>query len=247
MFAIIIAPVSDSIATAFTQGVSAARRHRDRARSCGEREITVTRFQDVWQSLAWAEDEAGLLQSEIDAFYGQRPYSVKAEHYPGNTGGEITLEFLTRPDLLRWTRHVGDTIDYLRAALNYAAYQIALTDCPSKAGSVEFPIFNDPATFQAKNRVKDFDAARLGLIESVQPYPGRAQELWWLYELARFHRHRLIRPVIDVAGEFMDSYTLISGSLDDITTERVPFTPAQPGTILIGRWHNASLPSRRST
>jgi hypothetical protein len=165
---------------------------------------------------------------------------VKAEHYPGNTGGEITLEFLTRPDLLRWTRHVGGTIDYLRAALNYAAYQIALTDCPNKADSVEFPIFNDPATFQAKNRVKDFDAARLGLIESVQPYPGRAQELWWLHELARFHRHRLIRPVIDVAGEFIDSYTLISGSLDDIATERVPFTPAQPGTFLIGRWHNAS-------
>jgi hypothetical protein len=38
----------------------------------------------------------------------------------------------------------------------------------------------------------------------------------------------------------MESYTLISGSLDDITTERVPFTPAQPGTFLIGRWHNAS-------
>jgi hypothetical protein len=165
---------------------------------------------------------------------------VKVEHYPGNTGGEITLELRTRPELPRWTRRVGDTIDYLRAALNYAAYQIALIDCPGKAGSVEFPIFNGPATFQAKNRVKDFAPVRLGLIESAQPYPGRAQELWWLHELARFHRHRLIRPVIDVAREFMDSYTLISGSLDDITTERIPFTPAQPDMFLIGRWHNAS-------
>ncbi|MGH3222039.1 MAG: hypothetical protein ACRDPY_25630 [Streptosporangiaceae bacterium] len=171
-----------------------------------EREISVTRFQDVWQSLAWAEEEAGLLKSEIDAFYGQRPYSVEAAHYPDNTGGEITLELLTRPDLLRWTRRVGDTVDYLRAALNYAAYQIALTDCPGKADSVEFPIFNDPATFQAKNRVKDFDAARLGFIESVQPYPGRAQELWWLHELTRFHRHRLIRPVTDVARESTSSH-----------------------------------------
>jgi hypothetical protein len=40
----------------------------------------------------------------------------------------------------------------------------------------------------------------------------------------------------------MNSYTLISdsGSLDDITTERVPFTPVPPGTFLIGRWHSAS-------
>src|SRR5260370_2703720 len=141
MFAIIIAPVSDSIATAFTQGVSAARRHRDRARSCGEREITVTRFQDVWQSLAWAEDEAGLLQSEIDAFYGQRPYSVKAEHYRGNTGGEITLEFLTRPDLLRWTRHVGHTLDYLRAPLSSPPYQIGLTHSPINTRTLPFPPF----------------------------------------------------------------------------------------------------------
>lgn len=189
---------------------------------------------------AWAEDEAGLLKSEIDAFYGQRPYSVKAEPYGDNTGGEISLDLRTRPDLIGWTRRVGGTIDYLRAALNYAAYQIALTDCPGKVGNVEFPIFNDPATFQAKNRAKDFDAVRLSLIESAQPYPGRAQELWWLHELARFHRHRLIHPVIDVAGEFMDSYTLISGSLDDITSERVPFTQAPSGAFLIGRWNNAS-------
>jgi hypothetical protein len=180
--------------------------------------------------MAWAEDEAGLLKGEIDFFYGQRPYSVRAEHYPDNTGGEITLELRTRPDLLRWTRRVGDTVDYLRAALNYAAYQIALTDCPGKAASVEFPIFNDPAAFRAKNRVKDFDTARLAFIESVQPYPGRAQELWWLHELARFHRHRLIQPVIDVAGEFMDSFTLISGSgsLDDTNGIRkiIPSTHA---------------------
>jgi hypothetical protein len=97
---------------------------------------------------------------------------VKAESYPGNTGGEITLELRTSPDLLRWTRRVGDTIDYLRAALNYAAYQIALTDCPGKASSVEFPIFNDPATFQAKNRVKDFATVRLALSSPCSHSPG---------------------------------------------------------------------------
>ena len=74
---------------------------------------------------------------------------------------------MKRPDLLCWTRRVGDTITYLRAALNYAAYQIALIDCPGKADRVEFPIFNDPATFQNQHRVKDFASARLGLIEAM--------------------------------------------------------------------------------
>jgi hypothetical protein len=134
-------------------------------------DVTHIQISDARQSLSWADHEASLLKSEIDDFFQRRPYSVEAKPGEDNTGGEILLEILKRPDLVRWTRRVGDILGYLRAALNYATYQIALADCPAKADRVEFPIFSDPATFQNQNRAKDFAPARLSLIESVQPYP----------------------------------------------------------------------------
>jgi hypothetical protein len=196
-------------------------------------------FPDAWQSLGWADEEAKALKTEIDNFRKPKPNSVEAESYPDNSGGEILFESSTRPDLVLWTKRVGASIGYMRAALNYASYQIALIDCPGEAHRVEFPVFDDPGRFQQENRVGNFAQSRFGIIEAVQPYPGRAQELWSLHKLARFHRHRLIRPVIDTPGTFQHVIRLIRGNLADITFEAVGFEIRPDGKAVFGRWRNA--------
>ncbi|HUZ56028.1 MAG TPA: hypothetical protein VMU94_26320 [Streptosporangiaceae bacterium] len=196
-------------------------------------------FDDVWQSLTWADEEAEALKTEIDYFREPKPNSVEAESYPDDSGGEILFEPGTRPDLMLWTKQVGAAIGYMRAALNYASYQIALIDCPGEAHRVEFPVFSDPGLFQQQNRIGNFAQNRFGIIEAVQPYPGRTQELWWLHELARFHRHRLIRPVIDTPSQFQHVIRLIRGDLADITFETAGFEIRPDGKAVIGRWRNA--------
>lgn len=196
-------------------------------------------FDDAWQSVEWADGEAETLKAEIEDFRDGEPYSVVAENYPDNSGGEITLTVNTSPELELWARRCGDIVTYLRAALNYACYQIALLDCPGEAHRVEFPVFDAPGKFQQQNRVSGFAQNRFGIIEAVQPYPGRAQELWWLHELARFHRHRLIRPVFDVLEQVRHSCTLIRGDMDDITWDTVPIIITPDRKAVLGRWRNA--------
>lgn len=196
-----------------------------------------SQFFDAWQSLGWADSEAEALKTEIDDFRQRKPYTIEAEGYPDNSGGEIVLSIRDRPSVL-WARRFGDIITYLRAALNYATYQIALIDCPGEAHRVEFPIFNDPGTFQQQNRIGNFAQQRFAIIESVQPYPGRAQELWWLHEVARLHRHRLIRPVADYLSGFQHSIDVIRGDWEDITYEGTMITRPD-GKTVIARWRNA--------
>jgi len=195
-------------------------------------------FVDAWQSLDWAGGEAMALKAEIDDFRRGKPYSVEAESYPDNAGGEILFEILGRPDLVMWAKQVGAAIGYLRSALNYSAYQIALIDCREKADRVEFPIFDDPSRFQKDNRIKGFAQHRFDLIESAQPYHGQAEELWWLHELARLHRHRLIRPVIDRVDQTRHAYTVVGGNPDDISFYSGSFAARSDGKIVVGRWHN---------
>jgi hypothetical protein len=198
-------------------------------------------FLDAWQSLDWADGEAETVNTEIKNFREGQPYPIKAESYPDNTGGEIALNPVRgRRNLVLWSKRVGAAIGYMRAALNYATYQIALIDCPGKADWVEFPVFDNPGRFQQENRVKGFAQHRYALIETMQPYHGRTDALWWLHELARLHRHRLIRPVVDIPVQSINSLSLIRGSLDDITLTPNVLTEMPEDKTVIARWHNSS-------
>jgi len=62
--------------------------------------------------------------------------------------------------------------------------------------------------------------------------------LWWLHQLARFHRHRLIRPIDLALRQIAHREVLISGSSDDITWD-MAITPAGKDKLIVGQWRNA--------
>jgi len=176
-------------------------------------------FRDAWQSINWADEQTNLLKGEIDEFIEGSPYAVIAEPYADNRGGDIVLTPLKKPTQMLWAMRVGTVVDLLRAALNYAVYQYALIDCPAKAGHVEFPIFATAAQFRRSGRISYLAQNKKDLIESMQPYHGQTDALMWLHELARVHRHRLIRPVLEGADELHITTRATEGDPMDIKIE----------------------------
>jgi hypothetical protein len=177
---------------------------------------------DAWRRVDWADGDGETLKETIDEFTGTNPYTIEVQ-FDGE-GGTATFRRLIDPATEReWfaliARVFGSFLDKARAALNYAAYQLALQAIGKyptislKPESVEFPIFNTKSSFENKYWVKAFPDEYRSILDQVQPREGRYPGLWLLHELARKHRHRLIHPVraasfSDYHGVFIDGVSI---------------------------------------
>jgi hypothetical protein len=101
--------------------------------------------------------------------------------------------------------YLGDFLQGLRAALDYAAWQCRTADdtyfpiCLTETGppgSFEWWVDKNGSRQEGRGRkmVKDMTPAQGDMIRSLQPYRGGGQNhpLWMLHEYARRERHRLL-------------------------------------------------------
>ena len=102
----------------------------------------------------------------------------------------------------------GDWLANMRAAVDYAFFQIAVhetrQDPPTRQRTRQFPITRDPADFAQRltsqsNPLHGFRQSTIDMIERMQPYNGTygpdGDALLWLHDLARIERHRGIARI----------------------------------------------------
>jgi hypothetical protein len=107
---------------------------------------------------------------------------------------------------------VGDTVQCIRASLNHVVYELALVrtagqPLPKKVvEGLEFPIFweRSPTQAQITKKIGAIDPGAQAIILGLQPHLAGADyvkdQLYWLNELARIDRHRLILPGVYIAS-----------------------------------------------
>jgi hypothetical protein len=199
---------------------------------------------DAGQRLQWANDD-GRAFGELSKWFGKTgAYAVHVQR-EGDRWQASWHRFIApgveAEKFTELARLLGSFLDHTRAALNYAAYQLALhalRQDPSLEGSlipesVEFPIFRDPKLFKSQNRIKKLPQQHRDAIEAVQPYDGRYPGLGMLHELAREYRHRVVHATAILPAE--DAYhVLVNGQLIEPTNlEVIPHQRLGHGDVVM--------------
>lgn len=206
---------------------------------------------DAWLRVDWADMHGHLFRDRSVEFFHTEPYKLWAE-WNGDLW-EVLFHSRTDPEseataLTDLARLLGAFLDHSRAALNYAAYQVALLavrenpslgqagpngETPFRPESVEFPIFNSQALYRKQNRLKKLPAKYVTPIEAVQPFRGGHHALWILHELAGQYRHHVVHPA--VVWPVHEGHRVVVGG-KEIAADKIetfPDAKLEPGEVLI--------------
>jgi hypothetical protein len=199
---------------------------------------------DAWQRFDWAEADGYTFEALSKSLGDTGTYGIWVERHGDRW--QATFRRLVNPDmeakrLSEIARPLGSYLDNMRAALNYATYQLAqlaLIQDPSLNGvlnpdAVEFPIFMDRDDFRQKNRVKKLPDEMRQAVEEIQPYDGQHMGLVALHELAREYRHRVIHPIAVLPVEER-YHVLVNGIEHPVSdVEIIPHERLKDGDILL--------------
>jgi len=205
--------------------------------STSKGEEPIIPLQDAGQRIEWADRDGEAFSDLSKWFNDTGAYAVlvqrNGDRWQATWHRHIDAD-LEAEKFTELARLLGSFLDHTRAALNYATYQMALQALrvdPSLKGKlipdrVEFPIFKNPRLFGKQNKVKELPEKYRLAIESVQPYDGRYPGLWWLHELAREYRHRVLHPTALIPEQsrhrlLVDGITVEPSDLEVIPHERL--------------------------
>lgn len=164
-----------------------------------------------WAKVERADELTHALESEIDRAMGGRDY------IGWKIGGESSFQLLAhvseQPPWERWGVIVGEVAHDLRSALDQITWALTVANRGSPPEPptgwwkrVEFPIFTDPARFQAsaKDDLRGVHSSVLPLFESLQPYrrsPSHPERdpLAILHNLSIRDKHQAL-PLAAVVG-----------------------------------------------
>jgi len=196
-------------------------------------------LQDARRRTWWANSDGEALDAAIRDFIESDPYSIHTVKGDGDSW-KATLHRNVDPAdefgiLDTFARLCGSFLDNHRAALNYVACAVAqraLDEDPSLADpslpwneqlhpwtGVEFPVFNKPAKYREKNKVRKLPDKYRNLFEQVQPYKGSYEGLWILQELSAEYRHRVVHPAALIPRSSRYAVSVRAEILDDIEIE----------------------------
>lgn len=199
---------------------------------------------DAGQRLEWANGDGQTFQRVSEWLIKTGAYAIWVE-FKGDrwqaTFRRIVEPSVERQKLSELSLALGSFLEHSRAALNYAAYQLALLairedpslnspERPRKdrllPEKVEYPIVRNPGQFRDHNGIRNLPDEYRAIIESKQPYDGRHNGLWMLQELAREYRHRVVHaaaitPVEDMHHVFADDRLVPASGMEVVPHERI--------------------------
>jgi hypothetical protein len=144
----------------------------------------------------------------LDAFIKSDPCHIIPERDPNTheviyrVGSDIVID-----NDLRLI--AGDMIQNLRSALDYSACALVLANGGNVGTHTSFPILPDAlgtpkGESEFTRKVEGMSDKAKDLIRACKPYQGGNKTLWWLHELNRREKHRLLFAV----GGFINNWSI---------------------------------------
>lgn len=132
------------------------------------------------------------LQSAVAVFHQTEPYTLVREEKGDKYVYKIKL---LKPIPSSFALLIGDAIQNLRTALDYAACCLAIQNKPSIGiNDIAFPIGRNVQDFEisAKEKIRKLSPEARAFVASMRPYQGGNDAFWRLHRLAIRDRHRLL-------------------------------------------------------
>jgi hypothetical protein len=152
---------------------------------------------------AWDHFEA--LDKVVTAYFNRDPHLILRYEDPEN-GDEVWEAWVREPIPIELPTLIGDCVHNLRAALENAAWNFALTKKAKPRNDTAFVICHSATDFQGKSaKIQDLPTAARNVIKELQPYKRtpndpRADPLWILERLWNDDKHRAPHVVTGVLG-----------------------------------------------
>lgn len=151
---------------------------------------------DFYLKIDWANKHIEELHSALDAFIASNPYVVGEKRNP-DTRQHIYYAVKVTPVPPEILLITGDILQNIRSALDYLVCHLVRVNNGTVTKSTGFPIFeyvpttkDEKAAFSRK--VKGMRQEAIDIIESIEPYKGRNNDLWRLHDLNIRDKHRLL-------------------------------------------------------
>lgn len=207
------------------------------------------RFGSAWLKIERARRHVGDLEAEIEAYWQTAPVSIQGTGITVTEGGGTGARTFTvgsvkpLPDSVALL--VGDVAHNIRSALDHFAW--AAVRNPGTA--TMFPIWGPedaptPKKWQddVRRRLNGASAALQAAVEGLQPWrTGRNPQLWYIHELDRIDKHRLLIPVAAANTAIVFELAVVVNPVPGLIPPTMPlamaprkWTPLERGAVL---WH----------
>jgi hypothetical protein len=151
-----------------------------------------------------ARERMNEIEREASAFLDTQPYVV----VPHNDGEADWFTMRCRvfaPPPMSLGLVAGDFAHNLRSALDYIVYQLAALGDHGEKGrgkKTQFPIFRDVTEYERWEKVylKGVRDQERAAIKQLQPFDRPGSLLFAIMELDDRDKHRLVDPVVSIAG-----------------------------------------------
>jgi len=143
---------------------------------------------------ARAEEHLDDLESKIDSFFGEKPYTQAVDPDPDGIH-EIYKVKLTKQFPFRWRLLATEIVEHLRASLDHATWATAYlkTGDPNiEQAAFPFAKTADDLDNSMRRRSKNIPTEIQALLRTFQPYKGGNNDLYDLNDLCNLSKHALI-------------------------------------------------------
>jgi hypothetical protein len=144
-----------------------------------------------------AESHIAELEAQVNAFLMTNPYEVATKRDPQTRKPIYYVASVSEPSLVL-AAIVGETVQSLRTALDYLAYELVSLEIGRRPPwKVYFPIFGSAAEYEAKKlgQAKGMGPRAIEIVDAVKPYKGGNDAIWCLNSLNVIDKHRLLITV----------------------------------------------------
>jgi hypothetical protein len=152
-----------------------------------------------------AKEHAYLLDVELRKFSDTKPYSIVQEYDRNKVSNLFRLKVEREAPFKEWSLIIGDCVHNARSALDYVAWALAGSVVDDDRTMFPIHIFDCDRKFDEAERrwlTNVHPSARKAIREcKLQPYlrPNPQESaLWFLHELDRRDKHRLLTPIQQV-------------------------------------------------
>ena len=164
----------------------------------------------------------------------EETYTLAPKDYPEISHVGLQVDYVRPiPDCI--ALGIGDAVHNLRSSLDHLAWQLVETGGGKPGKDTYFPICQSPQQYTSAIGKGEIGKMRIGthkILEAVQPYPTRDQTLWYIHDLDRIDKHRLILTIVGVMKDW--NVRLGSGNIQ---------FPVMPGEPLVRGYEVLRLPT----